>query len=158
MAVSAKQIEFLARAIVNRLEDRGLVEFSDAETGINIVTRTLEENFATVDTPTMAAPAIAPADGAAPSAVYRADRPGRLASPKCGAVISLLLAGSKLLPVNRYGLSTRGAPGPGLVPAKRAIAAHSTLLPARCGSAVGVRRDRDCSRSCLVAPERNQAG
>ena len=49
MAVSAKQIEFLARAIVNRLEDRGLVEFSDAETGINIVTRTLEENFATVD-------------------------------------------------------------------------------------------------------------
>ena len=49
MAVSAKQIEFLARAIVNRLEDRGLVEFSDAETGINIVARTLEENFATVD-------------------------------------------------------------------------------------------------------------
>ena len=49
MAVSAKQIEFLARAIVNRLEDRGLVEFSDAETGIHIVTRTLEENFATVD-------------------------------------------------------------------------------------------------------------
>jgi len=49
MAVSAKQIEFLARAIVNRLEDRGLVEFSDAETGINIVTRTLEENFAAVD-------------------------------------------------------------------------------------------------------------
>ena len=49
MAVSAKQIEFLARAIVNRLEDRGLVEFSDAETGINIVARTLEENFAAVD-------------------------------------------------------------------------------------------------------------
>jgi len=49
MAVSAKQIEFLARAIVNRLEDRGLVEFSDAEAGINIVTRTLEENFASVD-------------------------------------------------------------------------------------------------------------
>lgn len=49
MAVSAKQIEFLARAIVNRLEDRGLVEFSDAEAGINIVTRTLEENFAAVD-------------------------------------------------------------------------------------------------------------
>ncbi len=31
-----KQIEFLARAIVNRLEDRGLVEFGDAEVGIQI--------------------------------------------------------------------------------------------------------------------------
>lgn len=40
-----KQIEFLARAIVNRLEDRGLVEFTDAEAGIEIVTRILEENF-----------------------------------------------------------------------------------------------------------------
>jgi len=40
-----KQIEFLARAIVNRLEDRGLVEFGDAEIGIHIVAKTLEENF-----------------------------------------------------------------------------------------------------------------
>ena len=32
-----KQIEFLARAIVNRLEDRGLVEFGDAEEGIKLV-------------------------------------------------------------------------------------------------------------------------
>ena len=45
MATSGKQIEFLARAIVNRLEDRGLVEFGDAEIGIQIVARTLEESF-----------------------------------------------------------------------------------------------------------------
>jgi len=43
---AVRQIEFLARAIVNRLEDRGLVEFGDAEAGIQIVARTLEENFA----------------------------------------------------------------------------------------------------------------
>lgn len=49
MGTSGKQIEFLARAIVNRLEDRGLVEFGDAEAGIQIVTRTLEENFAAVE-------------------------------------------------------------------------------------------------------------
>lgn len=49
MAVNGKQIEFLARAIVNRLEDRGVVEFSDAEAGIRIVTRALEENFLAVD-------------------------------------------------------------------------------------------------------------
>ncbi|HEX3069224.1 MAG TPA: hypothetical protein VHX14_11700, partial [Thermoanaerobaculia bacterium] len=42
-------IEFLARSIVNRLEDRGLVEFGDAEIGIDVVTRTLEENFAAYD-------------------------------------------------------------------------------------------------------------
>ena len=48
MPVNAKQIEFLARAIVNRLEDRGLVEFQDAETGIEIVIRTLAENFRSV--------------------------------------------------------------------------------------------------------------
>lgn len=42
---ATRQIEFLARAIVNRLEDRGLVEFSDVETGIQIVARTLEDNF-----------------------------------------------------------------------------------------------------------------
>jgi hypothetical protein len=44
-----RQIEFLARAIVNRLEDRGLIEFADAETVIAVVARTLEENFAHVD-------------------------------------------------------------------------------------------------------------
>ena len=32
-----KQIEFLARALVNRLEDRGIVEFGDAEEGIQLV-------------------------------------------------------------------------------------------------------------------------
>ena len=49
--VSAKgrRVEFLARAIVNRLEDRGLVEFRDAEAGILVVTRLLEENFTAVD-------------------------------------------------------------------------------------------------------------
>ncbi len=46
MSNNVRQIEFLARAIVNRLEDRGLVEFSDAEIVIAIVARTLEENFA----------------------------------------------------------------------------------------------------------------
>jgi hypothetical protein len=50
MATNIKQIEFLARAIVNRLEDRGLVEFGDAEIGIQIVTRTLEDNFQAYDT------------------------------------------------------------------------------------------------------------
>jgi hypothetical protein len=44
-----RQIEFLARAIVNRLEDRGLVEFGDAEVGIQIVAHTLEDNFQTYD-------------------------------------------------------------------------------------------------------------
>ena len=41
-----RQIDFLARAIVNRLEDRGLVEFGDAEAGIQIVVKTLQENIA----------------------------------------------------------------------------------------------------------------
>ena len=44
MPTSIRQIEFLARSIVNRLEDRGLVEFGDAEIGIDVVTRTLEDN------------------------------------------------------------------------------------------------------------------
>ena len=39
-------IEFLSRAIVNRLEDRGLVEFHDAEAAILVVTKAIEENFA----------------------------------------------------------------------------------------------------------------
>lgn len=42
-------IDLLARAIVNRLEDRGLVEFGDAEAGIQLVARTLEDNFAALD-------------------------------------------------------------------------------------------------------------
>jgi hypothetical protein len=50
MPNNIRQIEFLARAIVNRLEDRGLVEFGDAEVGIQIVARKLEENFAVYDT------------------------------------------------------------------------------------------------------------
>ena len=41
-----RRIEFLARQIVNRLEDRGLVEFGDAEAGIQVVIRTLHDNFA----------------------------------------------------------------------------------------------------------------
>ncbi|HYS56272.1 MAG TPA: hypothetical protein VER58_21135 [Thermoanaerobaculia bacterium] len=49
MPTNIKQIEFLARAIVNRLEDRGLVEFGDAEIGIQIVTRSLEDNFQAYD-------------------------------------------------------------------------------------------------------------
>ena len=49
MSTSIRQIEFLARAIVNRLEDRGLVEFGDAEIGIQLVTRTLEGNFQMYD-------------------------------------------------------------------------------------------------------------
>ena len=45
MTVNLKQVEFLARAIVNRLEDRGLVEFHDAVTGIHVVEQILEDNF-----------------------------------------------------------------------------------------------------------------
>ena len=43
------QIEFLARAIVNRLEDRGVVEFRDAEAGIRVVEHVLSENFTMLD-------------------------------------------------------------------------------------------------------------
>lgn len=49
MSGTGKRIEFLARAIVNRLEDRGLVEFRDAEAGIIVVAKALEENFAAID-------------------------------------------------------------------------------------------------------------
>jgi hypothetical protein len=45
MTALSRQIDNLARTIVNRLEDRGLVEFSDAESGIAIVRRALTENF-----------------------------------------------------------------------------------------------------------------
>jgi hypothetical protein len=46
---TGKRTEFLARAIVNRLEDRGLVEFRDAEAAIIVVAKALEENFAASD-------------------------------------------------------------------------------------------------------------
>ena len=46
MTSTGRRVEFLARAIVNRLEDRGLVEFRDAEAGILVVTKALEESFA----------------------------------------------------------------------------------------------------------------
>ena len=49
MSATGKRIEFLARAIVNRLEDRGLMEFSDAEAVIIVVAKTLGDNFAAVD-------------------------------------------------------------------------------------------------------------
>jgi hypothetical protein len=45
MTANLRQIEFLARAIVNRLEDRGLIEFHDAETGIQVVVKTLEDQI-----------------------------------------------------------------------------------------------------------------
>lgn len=44
-----KRTELLARAIVNRLEDRGLVELGDAEAGIQAVAKLLAESFATAD-------------------------------------------------------------------------------------------------------------
>jgi hypothetical protein len=44
-----KQIEFLARAIVNRLEDRGVVEFTDAEAGIEAVAHVLGDNIRLID-------------------------------------------------------------------------------------------------------------
>lgn len=47
--MNLRQVEFLARAIVNRLEDRGLVEFHDAVTGIHVVERTIEDNFRRFD-------------------------------------------------------------------------------------------------------------
>lgn len=45
MSTTGRRVEFLARAIVNRLEDRGVVEFRDAEAGIQVVAKALEENF-----------------------------------------------------------------------------------------------------------------
>jgi hypothetical protein len=48
VSATGKRIEFLARAIVNRLEDRGLMEFSDAEAVIIVVAKTLRDNFAAV--------------------------------------------------------------------------------------------------------------
>ena len=48
MSATGKRIEFLARAIVNRLEDRGLMEFSDAEAVITVVAKALSDNFAAI--------------------------------------------------------------------------------------------------------------
>jgi hypothetical protein len=48
VSTAAKRIEFLARAIVNRLEDRGLMEFSDAEAVITVVAKALTDNFAAI--------------------------------------------------------------------------------------------------------------
>jgi hypothetical protein len=49
VTATGRRVEFLARAIVNRLEDRGLVEWIDAEAGIVVVTKTLEENLLVVE-------------------------------------------------------------------------------------------------------------
>ena len=49
MSATGRRVEFLARAIVNRLEDRGLVEFLDAEAGILVVTKAIEENFGAIE-------------------------------------------------------------------------------------------------------------
>ncbi|HEX9162338.1 MAG TPA: hypothetical protein VF980_11575 [Thermoanaerobaculia bacterium] len=43
--MNERKIEFLARALVNRLEDRGVVEFHDAEAGIELVIRTIAESM-----------------------------------------------------------------------------------------------------------------
>lgn len=49
VSATGRRVEFLARAIVNRLEDRGVVEFRDAEAGILVVTKAIEENFAAAE-------------------------------------------------------------------------------------------------------------
>lgn len=49
MSTSGTSAELLARAIVNRLEDRGVLEFRDAEAAIALVARKLEENFAAAE-------------------------------------------------------------------------------------------------------------
>ena len=49
MAYSDRRIELLARAIANRLEDRGLVEFADAESAIGIVAKAIEEHLVIVE-------------------------------------------------------------------------------------------------------------
>ncbi len=49
MNATGRRVEFLARAIVNRLEDRGVVEFVDAEAGILAVIKTLGDDFAAVN-------------------------------------------------------------------------------------------------------------
>jgi hypothetical protein len=46
VSATGRRVEFLARAIVNRLEDRGVVEFVDAEAGILAVIKTIGDDFA----------------------------------------------------------------------------------------------------------------
>lgn len=43
---ASHKVEFLARALANRLEDRGIVEFGDAEEGIRLVAAAIERDFA----------------------------------------------------------------------------------------------------------------
>ena len=49
MSATGRRVEFLARAIVNRLEDRGFVEFRDAEAAILVVTKAIETNFTQIE-------------------------------------------------------------------------------------------------------------
>ncbi|HEY0140245.1 MAG TPA: hypothetical protein VGF48_05065 [Thermoanaerobaculia bacterium] len=49
VSANDKRTEFLARSLVNRLEDRGVIDFGDAEAAILVVTRTLADNFAIAD-------------------------------------------------------------------------------------------------------------
>ena len=72
MSATGRRVEFLARAIVNRLEDRGLVEFLDAEAGILVVTKAIEENFAASRRPRAGSAAAASAS-APPNAQVEAE-------------------------------------------------------------------------------------
>jgi hypothetical protein len=49
MAYTPKQVEYIARAIVNRLEDRSLVEFGDIEAALDVVVRVLTEHVRTAE-------------------------------------------------------------------------------------------------------------
>jgi len=49
VSLNGRRVELLARAIVNRLEDRGLVEFRDAEAGILAAEKTLAGHLALID-------------------------------------------------------------------------------------------------------------
>lgn len=49
MAYADRRIELLARAIANRLEDRGLVEFGDAESAIAIVSKAIGDQLLIVE-------------------------------------------------------------------------------------------------------------
>ena len=49
MTVNDKQIEFLARALVNRLEDRGVVEFHDADGALDVVERVIAASLRAAD-------------------------------------------------------------------------------------------------------------
>lgn len=49
MSLNGRRVELLARAIVNRLEDRGLVEFRDAEAGILAAEKTLAGHLALIE-------------------------------------------------------------------------------------------------------------